>query len=67
MLLASHSSASSDDGEIVHTKSIKKYVVRGRGRAQPTHLATKGKSRYGSRLRLQKASVGAQLNSGYVG
>jgi hypothetical protein len=30
-------------------------VVRGSGHAQSTHLKTKGKSRYGSRLRLQNA------------
>jgi hypothetical protein len=40
-------------GELSHHKVIKKYVVRGRGRAQATHLKTRGKSRYGSRLRLQ--------------
>lgn len=45
-----------DLGEEVATKSFKRYVVRGTGRAQPTHLATKGKSRYGSRLRLQNAT-----------
>jgi len=44
-------------GEKVVTKSDKKYVVRGRGHAQPTHLASKGKSRYGSRLRLQNARL----------
>jgi len=44
-----------EGGEERATKSLRKYVVRGRGRAQPTHLATKGKSRYGSRLRLQNA------------
>jgi hypothetical protein len=44
-----------DQGDAVVTKSDKKYVVRGSGKAQPTHLATKGKSRYGSRLRLQNA------------
>lgn len=43
-----------DDELLVH-KAIKKYVVRGSGRAQPTHLKTKGKSRYGSRLRLRNA------------
>lgn len=43
------------DDELSHHKVIKKYVVRGHGRAQPTHLATKGKSRYGSRLRLRNA------------
>lgn len=42
-------------GEEVVTKSIKKYVVRGRGKAQPSYLSSKGKSRYGSRLRLQNA------------
>ena len=39
--------------ELLGHKAIRKYVVRGRGKAQPTHLAKKGKSRYGSRLRLQ--------------
>ena len=39
------------------TKSIKRYVVRGTGRSQSTHLKTKGKSRYGSRLRLQNAKA----------
>ncbi|MEQ8768794.1 MAG: hypothetical protein RL885_33115 [Planctomycetota bacterium] len=38
-------------------KVIKKYVVRGKGRAQTLHLKTKGKSRYGSRLRLQNAEA----------
>src|SRR5262245_3084451 len=42
-----------DEGELVRHKAQKRYVVRGHGRAQPLHLATKGKSRYGSRLRLQ--------------
>lgn len=42
-----------DDGELVAHKVIKTYVVRGRGKAQPKHLETRGKSRYGSRLRLQ--------------
>ena len=40
-------------GELVQHKAVRKYVVRGRGRAQATHLKTRGKSRYGSRLRLQ--------------
>ena len=44
-----------DRGEAVATKSFRRYVVRGKGRAQPLHLKTKGKSRYGSRLRLQNA------------
>ncbi|MBK8975822.1 MAG: hypothetical protein IPM29_07835 [Planctomycetes bacterium] len=42
------------DAEL-ETKVFKRYVVRGHGRAQPTHLKTRGKSRYGSRLRLQMA------------
>jgi len=42
-------------GEVLRTKTFKRYVVRGKGRAQPTHLNSKGKSRYGSRLRLQNA------------
>ena len=36
-------------------KVIKKYVKRGKGKAQTTYLKTRGKSRYGSRLRLQNA------------
>lgn len=44
-------------GQALHTKTMKKYVVRGSGRAQPAHLKTKGKSRYGSRLRLQNAQL----------
>lgn len=46
-----------DDGEPVRHKAIKKYVVRGTGKAQSTHLKTKGKSRYGSRLRLRNANA----------
>ena len=42
-------------GEPLGTKAFKRYVVRGNGRAQPAFLASKGKSRYGSRLRLQNA------------
>lgn len=42
-------------GEAVETKSFRRYVVRGSGRSQPKHLDSKGKSRYGSRLRLQNA------------
>lgn len=40
-------------GELVQHKAVRKYVVRGKGRSQATHLKTRGKSRYGSRLRLQ--------------
>lgn len=43
------------DDDLVCHKVIKKYVTRGKGRAQTTYLKTKGKSRYGSRLRLQNA------------
>lgn len=46
-----------ESGVVVRTKTIKRYVVRGKGRAQPTHLNSKGKSRYGSRLRLQNAKA----------
>jgi hypothetical protein len=45
-----------DGGEEVETKSFRRYVVRGSGKAQPKHLEQKGKSRYGSRLRLQNAT-----------
>lgn len=44
---------SNDD--VLYQKVLKAYVVRGRGRAQTLHAKTKGKSRYGSRLRLRKA------------
>lgn len=46
-----------DAGEVLATKTLKRYVVRGKGRAQPAYLSTKGKSRYGSRLRLQNARL----------
>ncbi|MEM7205236.1 MAG: hypothetical protein AAF628_33585 [Planctomycetota bacterium] len=44
------------DAGLVRHKVITKYVVRGRGRAQPTHLRIKGKSSPGSRLRLRNAT-----------
>jgi hypothetical protein len=44
------------DGELVAHKVFSRYVVRGHGKAQAAHLKTKGKSRYGSRLRLQNAA-----------
>jgi len=56
-----------EDGQAVHTKTIKKYVVRGSGRAQPTHLKTKGKSRYGSRLRLRNAQLLLQESAERLG
>ena len=46
-----------EDDTLRQAKVFKRYVVRGRGRAQPLHLKTKGKSRYGSRLRLQQAKA----------
>ncbi len=42
-----------DEDDLVRHKAQKRYVVRGNGKAQPLHRARKGKSRYGSRLRLQ--------------
>lgn len=45
------------DDRLVAHKTLRRYVVRGRGQAQTTYLKTKGKSRYGSRLRLQNAEA----------
>ena len=43
------------EGKLVVHKNIRKYMVRKKqGKAQLTHLKSKGKSRYGSRLRLQE-------------
>lgn len=42
-----------DGDELLDHKAQRRYVVRGHGRAQPLHAKTRGKSRYGSRLRLQ--------------
>lgn len=42
-----------DGGDLIDHKAWKSYVVRGHGKAQTTYLRTRGKSRYGSRLRLQ--------------
>ncbi|MBI5852714.1 MAG: hypothetical protein HZB39_17005 [Planctomycetes bacterium] len=44
-----------DGDECVVHKVFTRYVVRGNGKAQPLHAKTKGKSRYGARLRLQNA------------
>lgn len=44
------------DGELIAHKVFSRYVVRGHGKAQAAHLKTKGKSRYGARLRLQNAA-----------
>lgn len=44
-----------EDGEIVNHKVIRKYMVRAKqGKAQHKHLQAKGKSRLGSRIRLQQ-------------
>ncbi len=42
-----------DGDALLHHKAIRRYVVRGHGKAQPLHRKTRGKSRYGARLRLQ--------------
>ncbi len=44
-----------EGGDPIAHRTLKRYVVRGSGRAQPAYLKTKGKSRYGSRLRLRNA------------
>ena len=42
-----------EDGEVMHHKVIKKYMVRaGQGKAQIGYLSTRGKSKAGSRIRL---------------
>jgi hypothetical protein len=47
-----------DAGELLKHKNIRKYMVRKKsGKAQLTHLKSKGKSRYGSRLRLQESEA----------
>ncbi|GEM_PF-2618138 len=57
-----------EDAVFVDHKCFQRYVVRGKGKAQASHLKTKGKSRYGSRLRLQNfdrlihESIGRLLN-----
>lgn len=40
------------EGEAAKHKVIKKYMVRGSGKAQVSYLATRGKSKAGSRVRL---------------
>lgn len=42
-----------DGDELIDHKAMRRYVVRGHGKAQPLHAKTRGKSRYGARLRLQ--------------
>jgi hypothetical protein len=43
------------DDEMLDHKALKRYVVRGRGRAQSSHLRSGGRSRQGSRLRTRNA------------
>lgn len=46
----------SEAGELLEHKVIRKYMTRRKqGKAQITHLKTKGKSRLGSRIRLQQS------------
>ena len=46
------------DGKIIEHKNIRKYMVRKKqGKSQLKHLKTRGKSRYGSRLRLQESEA----------
>lgn len=48
----------SSNGKVSKHKNIRKYMVRKKnGKAQLTHLKSKGKSRYGSRLRLREAEA----------
>lgn len=42
-----------DGDELLHHKAVRRYVVRGHGKAQALHRKTRGRSRYGARLRLQ--------------
>jgi len=51
------------DDVCLRHKVIKKYVTRGKGKAQTTYLKTKGKSRYGARLRLQNAREHLELTN----
>ena len=45
------------DDQVITHKTLRKYVTRGNGKAQTTYLKTRGKSRYGSRLRLRNANL----------
>jgi hypothetical protein len=58
IILAQAGSASlgyAENGELIHHKVIKKYMIRkSQGKSQLSHLKTKGKSRLGSRIRLQQ-------------
>ncbi|WDE97015.1 hypothetical protein PQO03_03445 [Lentisphaera profundi] len=47
-----------EDGKVLEHKNIRKYMVRKKqGKSQLNHLKTKGKSRYGSRLRLRESEA----------
>lgn len=53
LIQAGHSAlAYFEGGEMRHHKVIKKYMVRGNGKAQVGYLQTRGKSKAGSRVRL---------------
>jgi hypothetical protein len=53
LIQAGHSAIGfSAGGELLQHKVIKKYMVRGNGRAQVGYLETRGKSKAGSRVRL---------------
>lgn len=53
LIQAGHSAlAYFEEGEMAQHKVIKKYMVRGNGRAQVGYLQTRGKSKAGSRVRL---------------
>ncbi|MDD7984873.1 hypothetical protein PQO01_07945 [Lentisphaera marina] len=58
-----------ESGKVIDHKNIRKYMVRKKqGKSQLNHLKTKGKSRYGSRLRLRESEaffdeISQRLNS----
>ena len=53
LIQAGHSALAYFEGdELIHHKVIKKYMVRGNGKAQVGYLQTRGKSKAGSRIRL---------------
>jgi hypothetical protein len=53
LIQAGHSALAYFEGEeMLHHKVIKKYMVRGNGKAQIGYLQTRGKSKAGSRVRL---------------
>lgn len=53
LIQAGHSALAYFEGDnLLHHKVIKKYMVRGNGKAQIGYLQTRGKSKAGSRIRL---------------